>query len=107
MPHYLVQTAYTPESWSKMVKNPQDRVEAVRSVVEGLGGKITGGWLAFGEYDLIAVVEFPDNVSSAAFSIGVAAAGSVKAFKTTPLMTMDEAVAAMTKAKGIGYEPPK
>ena len=39
MPQYLVQVAYTPESWAKMVKNPQSRLEAVRPAVESLGGK--------------------------------------------------------------------
>jgi uncharacterized protein with GYD domain len=107
MPHYLVQTAYTPDSWATMVMNPQNRAEAVRPAVEGLGGKIVGAWLSFGEYDLVAVCEFPDNVTAAAFSISVAGAGSVKAFKTTPLMTMDEAVAALSKAGSSSYSPPK
>ena len=107
MPKYLVQTAYTPESWANMTRTPQDRLEAVRPAIEGLGGKLEIGFLAFGEYDLIAVVDFPDNVSAAAFSISVAAKGAVKAFKTTPLMTMDEAVAAMEKAGGSTYAPPR
>ncbi len=107
MPHYLIQTAYTPQSWATMVEKPQNRLELVRPAVEGLGGKIADAWLAFGEYDLVAVAEFPDNVSAAAFAISVAGAGSVKAFKTTPLMTMDEAVAAMTKAGSSTYIPPK
>ena len=107
MPKYLVQTAYTPESWAAMTSHPQDRLEAVRPAIESLGGKLEIGFLAFGEYDLVAVVDFPDNVSAAAFSMSVAAKGGVKAFKTTPLMTMDEAVAAMQKAGGSTYTPPK
>ena len=107
MPKYLVQTAYTSESWATMTNAPQDRLEAVRPAIEGLGGKLEIGFLAFGEYDLVAVADFPDNVSAAAFSMSVAAKGGVKAFKTTPLMTMDEAVAAMQKAGGSTYAPPK
>ena len=107
MPHYLIQTAYTPDSWATMVMNPQNRAEAVRPAIEGLGGKMTGAWLSFGEYDLVAVCEFPDNVSAAAFSISVAGAGTVKAYKTTPLMTMDEAVSAMQKAASSTYTPPE
>lgn len=106
MPKYLVQTAYTPESWASMTSTPQDRLEAVRPAIESLGGRLESGYLSFGEYDLIAVVDFPDNVSAAAFSISVAAKGGVKAFKTTPLMTMDEAVAAMQQAGGSTYTPP-
>ncbi|TML57805.1 MAG: GYD domain-containing protein, partial [Actinobacteria bacterium] len=29
MPHYLLQVAYTPEAWANMVKNPQNREDAV------------------------------------------------------------------------------
>jgi len=107
MPHYLIQTAYTPESWEKMVKNPQDRVELVRPAIEDLGGRIEAGYISFGEYDFTTIVEFPDNVSAAAFSISVSSKGGLKAFKTTPLMTMAEAQDAMEKAGGSTYAPPK
>lgn len=107
MPKYLVQVAYTPESWAAMVKNPQNRMDAVRPAVEGLGGKFESAWLAFGQYDLIGVCDFPDNVTAAAFSVSVAAKGSVKALHTTPLMTMEESVEAMKKAGGSTYAPPK
>jgi hypothetical protein len=43
----------------------------------------------------------------AALSISVASTGSVSAFHTTPLMTMDEAVEAMKKASSVSYTPPK
>jgi uncharacterized protein with GYD domain len=107
MPYYLIQTAYTPESWEKMIKNPQDRVELVRPAIESMGGRIEAGYIAFGEYDFATIVEFPDNVSAAAFSISVSSAGGLKAFKTTPLMTMAEGQQAMQKAGGSTYAPPK
>jgi len=107
MPYYLIQTAYTPESWEKMVKHPQDRVELVRPAIEDLGGRIEAGYISFGEYDFTTIVEFPDNVSAAAFSISVSSKGGLKAFKTTPLMTMAEAQNAMDKAGGSTYAPPK
>jgi uncharacterized protein with GYD domain len=107
MPYYLIQTAYTSESWAKMIKSPQDRVEAVRPAIEGFGGRIDTAYVSFGEYDLATIVEFPDNVSAAAFSISVSAKGGVKTYKTTPLMTMAEAQSAMKMAGGSSYEPPK
>jgi uncharacterized protein with GYD domain len=107
MPYYLVQTAYTPDSLGKMIDNPQDRVDIVRPAIEGFGGRIDAGYISFGEYDFTTIVEFPDNVSAAAFSISASAKGGLKAFKTTPLMTMAEAQQAMQKAGGSTYEPPK
>ena len=106
MAHYLVQVAYTPEAWATMVKNPQDRGEAVGPVVERLGGKLEGIWMSFGEYDVVGIADLPDNVSAAAFSLAATAGGSLKAFKTTPLMEMKDAIEAMKKAGSIGYEPP-
>ena len=106
MPYYLLQAAYTPEAWANLVKNPQDRTEAIRPIIEGLGGKVIAGFLTFGEYDSIALAEMPDNVSAAAFPMAAAAGGAVKAVKTTPLLTTQEGVEAMRKAVSTGYQPP-
>jgi uncharacterized protein with GYD domain len=106
VPSYLIQVAYTPDAWAAMVKQPQNRLEAVRPVVEKLGGKFEHAWLAFGEYDIIGVVELPDNTNAAAFAMAAAAGGALKAFKTTPLLSVDEGVEAMRKAQGAGYRPP-
>src|SRR2546426_10814035 len=75
MPYYMLQAAYTPEAWKAMVKSPQNRMEAIRPVVEKLGGQIEGGLLAFGEYDVLVICPLPDNVSGAAFSMAGAAGG--------------------------------
>ena len=106
MAHYLLQVAYTAESWSALVKTPQDRLEAVRPVVERLGGRLDNAWLAFGDYDVVAVFEAPDNVTAAAFSMTLSAAGGVKAVKTTPLMTFEDGMAAMRKVAHARYQPP-
>jgi uncharacterized protein with GYD domain len=104
--YYMLQVAYTPEAWAAQVKNPQNRLEATRPMVERLGGKIEGYWYAFGEYDVVVVFQGPDNVSAAAGAIAAAAGGAVKAIKTTPLMTVEEGIAAMRKAAEAGYRPP-
>ena len=106
MAHYLFQVSYTSDAWAAQVKNPQNRIEAVRPVIERLGGKIEATYLAFGEYDVVLTVEFPDNVSAAALSLTVSAGGAVKAIKTTPLMAVEEGVEALKRAGGAGYQPP-
>jgi uncharacterized protein with GYD domain len=106
MAYYLLQAAFTPEAWAALVKNPQDRAAAVRPIFERLGGKLEGSWLAFGEYDVVGIFQLPDNVNAAAAAIATAAGGAAKAIKTTPLLTMEEGIAAMKKAAGAGYQPP-
>jgi len=102
---YLVQVAYTPEALSALIANPQNRIEAIRKSIEKLGGKAGASWLSFGDYDSLTIVEMPDNVSAAAFALAIAAGGSLKAVKTTPLLSMEEALSAMKKAGTSGYKP--
>ncbi|HVA72902.1 MAG TPA: GYD domain-containing protein [Candidatus Limnocylindrales bacterium] len=103
MPHYLLQVAYNEEAWQALIKNPVDRIEAVRPALENLGGKIREGWFAFGDYDIVCIAEMPDNISAAAIAIALAAGGACKAVKTTPLMSSAEAVEALKKAPRAGY----
>lgn len=105
MPSYLLQVAYTPEAWSAQLKNPQNRIEAVRPAVERLGGTIEGAWYAFGDYDLVLVIEMPDNKAAAAFALAAAAGGACKSIKTTPLLTLDEGQLAIQAAGATGYAP--
>ena len=106
MPYYLLQAAYTSEGVAALVKKPQDRIKVVGSAAEKLGGKVHGGWFAFGDYDVIAIIEMPDNVSAAGLSMAFAAGGALRTVKTTPLLTVDEATKAMRKAAGTAYRPP-
>ena len=88
-----------------MLKQPQSRESAVRPAIEALGGKVERFWLAFGDYDIVGVIDMPDSVSAAAFSMAVAAGGACKDVKTTPLLTMEEGIEAMRKAAKSGYRP--
>ena len=107
MAFYLVQASYTSQATAAMIKNPQDRAAAVRPVIERMGGKLHGLWLAFGEFDAVVIAEMPDNVSAAAVAMAVGSSGGISAYRTTPLLTPAEAVDAMKKAGGVGYQPPK
>ncbi len=106
MPHYLIQLSYTKEAVKVMVDNPQNRLEAVRPAFEQLGVTIREAFLAFGDYDVVLIIEAPDNVRAAAISLAVTAGGAVADYKTTPLMTWEEGVEAMRAAGGSGYRPP-
>jgi uncharacterized protein with GYD domain len=105
MPSYLYQLAYSSEAWASLVKRPQNRIEAIRKSVEKLGGQVGPFWFSFGEYDVIGVLEMPDNVSAAAFSVALAAGGACKSLKTTPLLSVEEGIEVMKKAGGTGYKP--
>jgi uncharacterized protein with GYD domain len=102
---YLFQASYTSEACAAQVSNPQSRIEAIRPVIERLGGRLECAYFAFGEYDVIGIMEMLDNVR-AAFSLAASAAGGLKAVKTTPPMTVEGGIEAIKKASGAGYRPP-
>ena len=106
MPYYMLQGAYTSEAWAAQIANPQNRVELVRPIFERLGGRIESAYYEFGEYDVVVIAEFPDNVSAAAISVAIQAGGGFKSAKTTNLMTIEEGIEVMKKAGGAGYRPP-
>ena len=74
---------------------------------QAVGGKFVGGWLCFGDYDLVLIADVPDNESMAAVALGVAAGGAIKASKTTVLMTGTEGEGALKKADAVAkaYKP--
>ncbi len=107
MPSYLVQVSYTAEALAALIKKPQDRSDAVRKAIEKLGGSLNGVWLSFGDHDTITIIDMPDNTSAAAFALAIAAGGACKSVKTTPLLSVDDGMAAMKKAGTSGYKPVK
>jgi uncharacterized protein with GYD domain len=106
MAYYLWQIAYTTESWAAQLKNPKDRTALVRPVAEKLGGKLIDAWFAFGEYDVVVILEMPDNVTAAAMVLAATTAGHIKASKTTPLIPIADGLEAMKKAATVTYPVP-
>lgn len=106
MPLYLTKFSYTPQTWAKMIANPEDRRKAAESYIESVGGKLHGFWYAFGEHDGYNLWEAPDDVSMAAVALAIGAGGALSSFETTVLLTVDETMAALRKAQQVKYEPP-
>ena len=105
---YMYQLAYTSESWAAQVKNPQNRIETVgKAVCEAAGGKLIGGWLCFGEYDAVLIMDLPNDESMAAVATAVASGGALRAGKTTHLITGAQGVNALKKADAVAkvYRP--
>jgi uncharacterized protein with GYD domain len=106
MPLYLTRFSYTPATWGKLVKNPEDRRVAASTYIESVGGQLHGFWYAFGEHDAYSLWEAPDNVAMAATAIAISAGGALSSFQTTPLLTVEETLAALERAASISYRAP-
>jgi uncharacterized protein with GYD domain len=106
MPLYLSRFSYSPETWARLIGNPDDRRKAAQSYIESVGGKLHGFWYAFGKHDGYNLWEAPDNVSMAAVALAISGGGALSSFETTVLLTVDETIDAMRKAEQIQYRPP-
>jgi uncharacterized protein with GYD domain len=106
MPLYLSRFGYTPETWARLMNNPEDRRQAAQSYIESVGGKLHGFWYAFGSHDGYTLWEAPDNVSMAAVALAISGGGALSSLETTVLMSVDETMDALRQAEQIEYRPP-
>lgn len=103
---YLTRFSYTPETWIRLSKNPEDRRKAAQKYIESVGGKLHGFWYAFGSYDGYNLWEAPDNVSMAAVAIAISGGGALSKFETTVLLTVEETLEALGRVQSISYHKP-
>jgi uncharacterized protein with GYD domain len=106
MPLYLSRFSYTPETWARLTRDPEDRRKAAETYIESVGGKLHGFWYGFGAHDGYNLWEAPDNVSMAAVALAISGGGAMTSFETTVLMTVDETIEALRKAQEVQYRPP-
>ena len=108
MAHYLVQFSYTADAWAAQLADPRDRRDVVRPLFERLGGRIEAAYYAFGPYDVVLLAELPDATRAAALALTLRSGGAVTALQTTPLLPIEEGLAAMRQAAEVrpAYEPP-
>ncbi|PRY47429.1 GYD domain-containing protein [Geodermatophilus tzadiensis] len=51
MPLYLTRSGYTPETWARLLDDPEDRLQAAETHIGSVGGRLHGFWCAFGPHD--------------------------------------------------------
>jgi uncharacterized protein with GYD domain len=107
MPYYLVQASYKDAAAKALIARPQERSAVVKKMLESLGGKLHSYFLAFGDYDVVAIAELPGNEAAVAAGLATVAGGALSKYHTTVLLTPAEATSAMKKAKKVSYTPPK
>jgi uncharacterized protein with GYD domain len=103
---YMTRFSYTPETWARLAKNPEDRRNAARSCIESVGGQLHGFWYAFGEFDGYTLWEAPDNVAMSAVAIALSSGGAISKCETTVLVTVEETLDALGRSGAVGYRQP-
>jgi uncharacterized protein with GYD domain len=104
MPKYLVQASYTAEGAHGLIsEGGSRRREAIVKLAEDLGGTLECLYFAFGDDDVVTVIDLPDAESAAAVSMTIAASGLVR-IKTTVLLTPEQVDTAA--GKSVSYRAP-
>lgn len=105
MAKYLITASYSAEGMKGLQKDKASgRRDAVRQACESIGGSLEAYYFAFGEDDVISIIDVPDNVAASALSLAVSASGTART-RTTALLTVEEvdkALAASVKYRGAG-----
>ena len=106
MPTYMTRGNYTQGSCASLVDNPQNRLEIIETLGKEVGVKIIAAYYSLGERDFLIISEAPDVTDISALLMKVASTGSVNNLETTVLMTGEDIVSSLTKAKSVEYRPP-
>ena len=63
---------------------------AVKQAVESMGGTLEGYYFAFGDKDIVGIVDMPGNTEMIALATAFASGGAASGLKTTVLLTPEE-----------------
>ena len=104
MATYLLQVSYTTDGLKGVLREGgSSRRTMVDGMVKSLGGTLESFYYAFGDDDVYATAQLPDNVTAAAVSLAVSASGAARS-KVVVLLTPEELDAATKKS--VGYRAP-
>ncbi len=89
MPVYVSLVKFTREGIMTMKGQGIARSDKVKKNIEGLGGKLLDAYYCLGEYDVVAILEFPDNKAAMKAAVKNASLGHIS-ITTMPAVTRDQ-----------------
>jgi uncharacterized protein with GYD domain len=104
MPKFLFEASYTSDGVKGIQRaGGTRRRDLIAQMAEAAGGQLDHLYFAFGEHDVYAIFDLPDNETAAAFALAVNASGTTRV-RTVVLLTPEEVDAAAER--GVEYRPP-
>ena len=88
MSHYILLINWTDQGISKIKESPE-RFGSFKASVEKAGGKLIGGYYTFGEYDVVIILEAPNDEAVMSLMLKVGSAGNVRT-KTLKAVAAEE-----------------
>jgi uncharacterized protein with GYD domain len=88
MPTYVALLRWTQQGLQNIKQSPS-RLDAARKSFEAAGLRMKDFYMVTGQYDMVAIVEAPDDIALAKAILSLAAQGSIKT-ETCRAFTEDE-----------------
>ncbi len=77
MATYIALSNFTDQG-IRNVKDSTKRADAVKEAAKKFGANMTQIYWTLGHYDLVAIIEAPDDTSATAFALAIGMAGNVR-----------------------------
>jgi len=77
MPTYISMLHYTQQGINA-IKNAPARIDATKDAYRKAGGELKSIYLTLGQYDLVAIVEMPNDEAVARMALVLGAQGNVR-----------------------------
>lgn len=108
MAHYLIEVGYTPQSWSSQLTQQGNPIDRITPALDACGATLQCLYYAFGDSDVVGVIDFPSPEDAAAFALALTSSGALRSFRTTPLLSVEQGIASMHRADDLRklYAPP-
>lgn len=88
MPSYIILVRWTSQGIQKIKESPS-RLEAGRKAFEAIGIKLKSFYMVMGQYDMVNIVEAPDDATLARALLNLASQGNLQT-ETLRAFTEDE-----------------
>ena len=89
MPVYVSLVKFTQHGLMTLKDKGTERADKVKEVAQALGGKLIEAYYCLGEYDVVAIWEFPDNRMAMKAAVLNGSLGHIE-IKTMPAVPREE-----------------
>ncbi len=95
---FILLSTLSHQGMQTLVATPERLLEVNREI-EALGGRVVRQWAVLGEYDIISIVEAPDEAALARISVELGSRGSAR-FDSLVAMSAEELIDEMDPGSG-------
>lgn len=77
MATYIALSNFTDQG-IRSIKDSTKRADAAKEAASKFGARMTHLYWTLGQYDLVSIIEAPDDASATAFALAVGSAGNIR-----------------------------